>query len=78
MKGTSEEGTGRGMDDRREEASGGGIERGREGAREGNFKPGNLFVHTCILYTLFFSRWPLRQRPDLVLAEVSWVCNMTK
>ena len=29
-------------------------------------------------YTLFFSRWPLRQRPDLVLAEVSWVCNMTK
>ena len=20
-------------------------------------------------------RWPLRQRPDMVLAEVSWVCN---
>ena len=39
MKGTSEEGTGRGMDSRREEASGGGIERGMEGgAREGNFK----------------------------------------
>ena len=36
MKGTSEEGTGRGMDmDRgRDEASRGGIERGREGARE--------------------------------------------
>ena len=41
MKGTSEEGTGRGMDSGREEASGGGIERGMEGskgAREGNFK----------------------------------------
>ena len=24
------------------------------------------------------TRWPLRQLPDLVLAEVSWVCNMTK
>ena len=34
MKGTSEEGTGRGIDGGREEASGGGIERGREGARE--------------------------------------------
>ena len=34
MKGTSEEGTGRGMDGGREEASGGGIVRGREG----NFK----------------------------------------
>ena len=34
MKGTSKEGTGRGMDGRREEASGGGIERGTEGARE--------------------------------------------
>ena len=33
MKGTSEEGTGRGMDIGREEASRGGIERGREGAR---------------------------------------------
>ena len=31
MKGTSEEGTGRGMDSGREEASGGGIERGMEG-----------------------------------------------
>ena len=30
MKGTSEEGTGRGMDGGRDEASGGGIERGRE------------------------------------------------
>ena len=30
MKGTSEEGTGRGMDNGREEASGGGIERGME------------------------------------------------
>ena len=30
-KGTSEEGTGRGMDSGREEASGGGIERGMEG-----------------------------------------------
>ena len=38
MKGTSEEGTGRGMGSGREEASGGGIERGMEwgGAREGN------------------------------------------
>ena len=35
VKGTSEEGTGRGMDkdSGREEASRGGIERGREGAR---------------------------------------------
>ena len=24
------------------------------------------------------SRWPLRQRPDMVLAEVSWVWNMTE
>ena len=31
MKGTSEEGTGQGMDSGREEASGGGIERGMEG-----------------------------------------------
>ena len=38
MKGTSEEGTGRGMDGGREEASGGVIERGRgsKEAREGN------------------------------------------
>ena len=34
MKGTSEEGTGRGMDGGREEASGGVIERGKEGTRE--------------------------------------------
>ena len=34
MKGTSEEGTRRGVDGGREEASGGGIERGRERARE--------------------------------------------
>ena len=36
VKGTSEEGTGRGMDmdSGREDASRGGIERGREGARE--------------------------------------------
>ena len=34
MKGTSEAGTGRGMDGGRDEASGGGIERGREVARE--------------------------------------------
>ena len=33
MKGTSEEGTGRGMDGGRDEASGGG---GSKGAREGN------------------------------------------
>ena len=38
MKGTSEEGTGRGMDGGREEASGGGIERGMDG----NFKGGIL------------------------------------
>ena len=42
MKGTSEEGMGRGMDSGREEAYGGGIERGMEGAREGNFKGGIL------------------------------------
>ena len=46
MKGTSEEGTERGMDGGREEASGGGIERGREIAseqgKEGNFKGGIL------------------------------------
>ena len=48
MKGTSEEGTERGMDGRgkegREEASGGWIERGRKGVweegREGNFTGG--------------------------------------
>ena len=34
MMGTSEEGTGRGMDGGREEASGGGIARGKDGARE--------------------------------------------
>ena len=33
MKGTSEEGTGRGMGSGREEASGGGIERGMEGVQ---------------------------------------------
>ena len=43
MKGTSEEGTGRGMDGGREEANGGGIERGREG----NFKGG---VKACCVY----------------------------
>ena len=34
MKGTSDEGSGRGMDSGREEASGGGIERGMEQGRE--------------------------------------------
>ena len=34
MKGTSAEGTGRGMDGGRDEASGGRIEQGREIARE--------------------------------------------
>ena len=34
MMGTSEEGTGRGMDGGRDEASGGGIARGKDGARE--------------------------------------------
>ena len=34
MMGTSEEGTGRGMDGGREEASGGGTARGKDGARE--------------------------------------------
>ena len=24
------------------------------------------------------TRWPLRQRPDMVLTEVSWVCNKTE
>ena len=49
VKGTREEGTGRGMDmdSGREEASRGGTERGREGARskgvrDGNFKGGIL------------------------------------
>ena len=36
--------------------------------------PGNYDLHT----TFYFSRWPLRQRPDMVLAEVSWVWNMTE
>ena len=52
MKGTSEEGTERGMDGRgkegREEASGGWIERGRTGVweegREGNFTGGSIFT----------------------------------
>ena len=39
MKGTSEEGTGRGMGSGREEASGGGIERGMEG-EQGRVIPG--------------------------------------
>ena len=34
--GTSEEGTGRGLDGGREEASGGGIARGKDGANQGN------------------------------------------
>ena len=34
VMGTSEEGTGRGMDGGREEASGGGIARRKDGARE--------------------------------------------
>ena len=34
MRGTSEEGTGRGMGGGREEASGGGIARGKDGAKE--------------------------------------------
>ena len=45
MKGTSEEGTGRGMGSGREDACGGGIERGMEGeqgSKEGNFKGGIL------------------------------------
>ena len=53
MKGTSEEGTERGMDGRgkegREEASGGWIERGRKGVceegREGNFTGGSIFTN---------------------------------
>ena len=35
MKGTSDEGTGRGVGSGREEASGGGIERGMEGSKGG-------------------------------------------
>ena len=38
MMGTSEEGTGRGMDGGREEASGGGIARGKDGAREQGYE----------------------------------------
>ena len=38
MKGTSEEGTGRVMDNGREEASGGGIERGMEGEQGSNLQ----------------------------------------
>ena len=38
MKGTSEEGTGRGMDSGREEACGGGIERGIEGSKGGKLQ----------------------------------------
>ena len=34
MMGTSEEGTGRGMDGGRKEERGGGIARGKDGARE--------------------------------------------
>ena len=53
MKGTSEEGTERGMDGRgkegREEASGGWIERGRKGVweegRERNFTGGSIFTN---------------------------------
>ena len=53
MKGTSEEGTERGIDGTRErgmeEASRGGIERGREGAweqgKEGNFKGDSIFTN---------------------------------
>ena len=27
------------------------------------------------MFTFYFSKWPLRQWPDVVLAEVSWVWN---
>ena len=59
MKGTCEEGTGRGMDSGREEASGGGIERGREGAREGNFKGGILMKALASIFTNHPTTWPL-------------------
>ena len=59
MKGTSEEGTGRGMDSGMDEASGGGIGRGMEGskgAREGNFKGGILRRAPASIFTNFPQR----------------------
>ena len=41
----------------------------------------DLFITCTMIFTyyfLYFSRWPLRQRPDMVLAEVSSVWNMTE
>ena len=51
MKGTSEEGTARGMGSRREEASGGGIEQGMEGSKGGILRrtlvsiPSSIIIH---------------------------------
>ena len=59
MKGTSEEGMGRGMDGGREEASGGGIERGREG----NFKGGIWLVYNI------FTNHPTTRPLPLILCD---------
>ena len=40
-------------------------------------KEASTYIHSCYLY-IFVSRWPLRQRPDRFLAEVSRVCNKTE
>ena len=59
MKGTSEEGTGRGMDSGREEASGGGIEPGMEG-EQGRELQGRYPEEGTGQYTVYSQTIPQR------------------
>ena len=59
MKGTSDEGTGRGMGSGREEASGGGIERGMEG-EQGRVIQGRYTEEDTGQYTVYSQTIPQR------------------
>ena len=59
MKGTSEEGTGRGMGSGREESSGGGIERGIVG-EQWRLIQGRYPVEDTGLYTVYSQTIPQR------------------
>ena len=59
MKGTSEEGAGRGMGSGREEASGGGIELGIEG-EQGRIIQGRYPEEDTGLYTVYSQTIPQR------------------
>ena len=59
MKGTSDEGTGRGMGSGREEASGGGIERGMEG-EQGRVIQGRYPQEDTGQYTVYSQTNPQR------------------